>query len=135
MTAYTTDGVQIIEEETSHTEYYECKCGSDEHVLRVSYFVDRSDPNLIEDEIYLSYFLQDKSFWKRLIHGIKYIFGYKSMYGHFGDMILTYKDSRRFKELLDKHVNSGYVRLASDQPSQKTIHTLPKEARESNDER
>ena len=82
-------------------EYFSCLCHSDEHTIRFTYFEDQFDD--IEDaEIYLSVFLNEYSFFKRLWLGIKYIFGYKCRYGHFGCWSLKPNDAKRLKELIEK---------------------------------
>jgi len=59
------------------TRYVECRCGSDEHVLRYTLSVDEDD-----QEIYTSVFLNHwKPWYKRWWHVIKYAFGYKCKYG------------------------------------------------------
>lgn len=68
-------------------KYIQCSCYADEHTLK--FIVD-------EDIIYVTHFLNNFSFFKRLWFGIKYIFGYKCRYGHFDETIL---DRKRIKEL------------------------------------
>lgn len=62
-----------------------CDCGSTEHQLIVSYFPDDFD----EDFTYVSVHLTHKSFWKRLISGVKYILGRQSKYGAFEEILMT----------------------------------------------
>jgi len=72
------------------TYFFECICGSDEHTLR--FILDKED-----HEIYTSIFLgtEHLSWFKRLWTGIKYIFGYKCKYGHFGNWILKEEDIKK----------------------------------------
>lgn len=90
-------------------DYFECKCTDDEHRLVFTL----ADWNLDDDgkattnyqhdvELYLSVFLSPGSFWQRLSNGIKYILGYKSRYGHFGNWSLDQKDTDRLVMLLQK---------------------------------
>lgn len=95
-----------------NVEYFECICNSDEHRLVFNLFDWNVDNNgkivekyITEDnvELYLSVFLSNDGFWNRLWKGIKYIFGYKSKYGHFGNWNLNPKDIDRLIEYLNKY--------------------------------
>ncbi len=78
------------------TEFFECKCYSDEHTLKFIYDEERN-------EIYTSIFLnQYRNIFKRINVAIKYIFGYKCKYGHWDVWILINDDSKRLIELLKK---------------------------------
>jgi hypothetical protein len=60
-----------------------CSCHSTEHqivLLESEYETDRY--------IYVHIHLNKRSFWQRLVYGIKYIFGYQCKYGAFDEMIL-----------------------------------------------
>jgi hypothetical protein len=57
-------------------EFLVCQCFSPEHTLQFMY--DEDDKTLYS-EIHLS---QYRSFFKRVLVAIKYIFGYKCQYGH-----------------------------------------------------
>lgn len=120
MTAYSSNGKQIIEDNSGiHHEYYECKCCSGEHVVRMTYFTEDEDAmGMIEDGVYLSVYLPDQSFWRRLIDGVKYIFGHKSVYGHFDEVELTLRDSKRFRDLLNRYIDSGHSVLKEDIPNE-----------------
>lgn len=75
-------------------EYVECACGCGEHLLR---FTWESDPNW--PEVFVDVRLDHNySFFKRLWAGIKYIFGHKSRYGQFDEVIL---DNEQVKQLRD----------------------------------
>jgi hypothetical protein len=54
-----------------------CSCSNPEHQLCFSLYEDNN-------EAFLHFFLSDMEWYKRILTGIKYIFGYKSKYGHFG---------------------------------------------------
>lgn len=82
------------------TEYFECACFSDEHVLK--FICDEED-----NELYCSIFLnQYRSIFKRVWIAIKYIFNYKCKYGHWDNWIFRQEDSERLKELLEIHFKS-----------------------------
>lgn len=77
-----------------------CRCGSVEHQIIVS-TVDNpyeTDPE-VKDEVYISIHLVNRSFWRRLKYGIKYIFGRKSNYGAW-DSIITSRE--KIKEIANK---------------------------------
>ncbi len=73
------------------THYFECRCGSSEHTLR--FVLDKEDGEL-HTEVYLN---QWRPLWKRVWVGIKYIFNYKSKYGHWDCWILTREDAKRLR--------------------------------------
>lgn len=84
-------------------KYIECECGTVEHTLR---FTHDDSPDW--PEIYVDVHLgQHYGFFKRLWYGIKYIFGFKSVYGHFDESVLgeeKVKELRDFcNEWLEKH--------------------------------
>ena len=78
--------------------YFDCACYDSEHTIR---FVFDDDGDIAE--LYLDVFLADQPWYKRLWLGIKYIFGYKSRYGHFGNWTLAEHDAERLQDLLDRY--------------------------------
>jgi len=71
-----------------------CKCHSLEHQAIFWYDED-------EKELYVNIHLQDyKSFFKRLLHGIKYIFGHKSIYGDWDGFLFKENDMKELKRFL-----------------------------------
>lgn len=61
-----------------------CSCGDIEHQLVFSYF-----PDDVDKLVYVSVYLNpDQGIFKRIWSAIKYIFGYRSKYGHFDEFIL-----------------------------------------------
>lgn len=71
-----------------------CECQSAEHQMVVSYENDENHPM-----VYLHIHLTKRPFWKRLIYGIKYIFGKQSKYGAFDEMILNPEDAPKFEKI------------------------------------
>lgn len=62
-----------------------CECNSLEHQMIFIWFEDDD-----HKEVYLQvHLVNHDSFLKRLWTGIKYIFGYKSQYGAFDEIILS----------------------------------------------
>lgn len=72
-----------------------CECSSCEHQMIVRW--DGSD-----NEVYVEVHLADsKGFWKRMWHGLKYIFGHKSRYGAFDEIILRKEDVKSIQKIVD----------------------------------
>lgn len=61
-----------------------CNCGNAEHQLIFRAFDGDDDP-----WVYVTIHLRKFPFWKRLVNGVKYIFGHRSKYGDFDEIILT----------------------------------------------
>lgn len=60
-----------------------CECASSEHQMIMRYFEDD-----LESTVYVDVHLVKKSFWERVKYAIKYIFGYKSKYGAWDEILL-----------------------------------------------
>ena len=80
----------IVPCDDSINELFICQCNNIEHQLIFSYFSD--DENR---EVYVSVHLSPDSFWKRIWNSIKYIFGYRCMFGHFDEFIFKKQNVRR----------------------------------------
>jgi hypothetical protein len=113
-------------------DYFECICDGDDHFLRISYFVDvdTSISKDINDELYVSVQLPSRSlfgyidfinqpnvskwkFWKRFSYepgriwiALKYLFGYKCIYGHWQSTTLTREEASRLCVLLTNYINT-----------------------------
>lgn len=81
-------------------QYFSCACSAMEHTVRLTYY---------DDDFFLEIFLDNGTFWNRLVNGIKYIFGFKSKYGHFGSWLLRREDVGRLKEMLEKYLEDSEV--------------------------
>lgn len=66
----------IVPCDDSVNELFICQCNNVEHQLIFSYFSNDEDRDV-------SVHLSPDSFWKRIWNSIKYIFGYRCMFGHF----------------------------------------------------
>lgn len=73
-----------------------CECSSTDHQMIFLPFED--DHN---KEVFVHVHLPTQSFRKRLVRGLKYIFGYKSRYGEFDEIILTDKHVPQFEDLIN----------------------------------
>jgi hypothetical protein len=83
----------------NNKEFFLCDCNSAEHQFILSY-------DSQEKEMYITPYLSSYlSFWKRVVLSIKYIFGYRSKYGHWDCIILNIKETKRLYLLLDSIVD------------------------------
>ena len=71
-----------------------CKCDNVEHQLVFRWFAD-------EEMVYMTTHLYKLPFWKRLWHGIKYIFGYKCRYGDFDEFIFNKNDVEKLEKIVE----------------------------------
>ena len=85
---YTTGQVNPI------IEYMECKCMSPEHLVR--FHLDTVDGDLCLD-FHLDTYLP---WYKRAWRGLKYLFGYKSKYGDFDELLFKEDDLVKLQEIL-----------------------------------
>lgn len=79
------------------TDLIMCACHNPEHQM---IFMRDEDERLV----YVQIHLKKNTFWKRLIYGVKYIFGYQSRYGAFDEIILDNEHEeqlRKTAEFLD----------------------------------
>ena len=74
-------------------ELFICDCGDPEHQFIVSQF-----PN--EEDVYIFIHLDNLTFWQRLKYAVMYIFGKKSRYGAFGEIILNKEEKNRLISVL-----------------------------------
>ena len=82
----------------------DCACSSDEHIILFSKNEDEDGYKCV----YLSYHLQNDYWYKRIWKGIKYIFGFKSKYGDFGEVIIDKDNIDKFKEIV-KFIDNPYT--------------------------
>ena len=61
-----------------------------------SYFSDDEDR-----DVYVSVHLSPDSFWKRIWNSIKYIFGYRCMFGHFDEFVFKKQDAGKLQRVVD----------------------------------
>jgi len=59
---------------------YTCRCGSIQHI-----FVVTAD----DEDVFLEVHLAPLSLWKRVTHAVRYIFGQRSEYGDFEEILLA----------------------------------------------
>ena len=74
-----------------------CQCNSIEHQISFNWIEDKE----LEGEVYMEIHLAKLSFWDRLKHGVKYIFGYRCMYGDFDEVILKKEDVHKIEKIVE----------------------------------
>lgn len=78
------------------TNYLECACSSAEHAVRFTYVKDDFST------IYVETHLTHRGFFTRLWRGLRYIFGYRCIYGEWDETVLEREQVIKLKELCDK---------------------------------
>jgi hypothetical protein len=86
-----------MESQMNGPEYFECKCGSAEHMLRFWFDDDPEFPC-----VYASVFLDEQPWHRRLWLGLQYILGRKCRYGHFAEFILRPEDRDRLVKVIKR---------------------------------
>lgn len=72
-----------------------CKCCNTEHQLIFSYFTD-------EKEVYVSiHLIPEYKIFRRIWNAIKYIFGHRSIYGHFDEFIFKPEDADKLQSIVN----------------------------------
>jgi hypothetical protein len=74
-----------------------CQCGSLEHQFSFVWWEDKD----LDSEVYMECHLTPLPFWQRLKNGIKYIFGHRSVYGDFDDVILRKEDAHKLERIVE----------------------------------
>lgn len=78
------------------TEHIECACHSIEHTIHLIAIGD--------NEVSMNLFLSDVPWYKRVWKAIKYVFGYKCIYGQFDEFIIDKEGANEFISFLSKNV-------------------------------
>ena len=78
----------------SVNELFICQCHNTEHQLIFSYFPD-------SDNVFVSVHLIPNRFLKRIWFAIKYIFGYRSRYGHFDEFVFNKADVNKLQKVVN----------------------------------
>lgn len=79
-------------------EIFICECHSLEHMIHLYY----EKPY---DSYYLNIHLVPLSFFRRLWHGIKYIFGHRCMFGDFDEFLFKKEDIKKIIDIYKKQLN------------------------------
>jgi hypothetical protein len=87
---------------TSNDHLLRCSCYDPEHIAILTYF----EPKENGDFLYLSIHLCDyQNIFQRIWAGLKYIFGYKSKYGEYDELVLSDEAARSLIEYLTKFID------------------------------
>jgi len=80
-------------------EVFICECSSSEHqlVLQYIYGNDECDSDMLQFQMHLK---PTYGFWKRAWSAIRYIFGYRSRFGHWDDFLVDPKNCDKIIEYL-----------------------------------
>jgi len=78
-------------------ELFICACYSLEHQMILSYFDD-------EPDVYMSVHLCRLPFFKRLWAAICYVFGKRSAFGAFEEIVLREEDVKRLNDVLSQRI-------------------------------
>lgn len=85
-----------------------CICENDEHQLIFRYFINSAEDN---ETLYCTFHLKPESnFFKRMLIAIKYIFGYRSKYGEFDEVLLDSDKVEELKNILSSFQNNNNIK-------------------------
>jgi hypothetical protein len=85
--------------DNEHRYWLTCDCHDLEHQAVFAWFEDDDDPFLS-----LSVHLAKKPLWARIKIAIKYILGYQSPYGAFGEILVNTKDAADLRDFIGEFV-------------------------------
>lgn len=73
-------------------DYIDCQCQSADHVIRftIDEYPDEKPELYIEVQLH-----QHRSFWKRLVLAVKYVFGQSAKYGYWDCTTLDYDSAQK----------------------------------------
>lgn len=75
-----------------------CDCGSDEHQMIIHHDTE-------ENSVFVHFHLSKRPFWRRVVAGFRYIFGYECKYGHWDEIVLNAEHADEFQNLVETLVN------------------------------
>ncbi len=79
-----------------------CNCTSEQHQIIIR------NSNADDDFVYCTIFLNEYSFFKRLKHGIRYILGHKSKYGHFEEFLFDKSHIKSLEKVIEALKSKSY---------------------------
>lgn len=84
--------------------YIHCGCFSMTHDIRVSFWKEEiyrdEDANHSGDTFYIHYYLPTGKWYKRIWLALKYVFGFRSEFGEFGETIMHRGEASRLAAFL-----------------------------------
>lgn len=93
------------------TYYFECQCNDESDRLVYNLWEDtEGEPTLM-----VHVFLGSGPWYRRIWKGLKYIFGYKCRYGHFGEHIFKPEDMWQMRTMMNKY-SLAYERATGKRP-------------------
>ena len=91
------------------TYVFLCECNSPEHSIVFQYWENEQ-----WNEVYMSVHLRPTTLGRRIINAIKYIFGHRSKYGEFDEVILKPTDYAKMQKIAD-YLRKCYERQKKDE--------------------
>lgn len=96
---------RIAQLEGYQEKYISCSCMLPSHQLRFYYFVSHhKDIEQLEELNIAVYLNTNKSFFARLWHGIKYIFGFGKPSPAFDDVLIWPEKAKELREFIDEYL-------------------------------
>lgn len=78
-----------------HSDLLVCKCGDISHQCHIGYNND-------DGEVYLSvHLVREPNFFKRVAVALRYIFGARSIYGDFDEIVLSPLDADKLQSVVN----------------------------------
>ena len=90
------EAIQAVET-TERRETLICQCNSEEHQFSFVWFEDEQG----QGEVFMEIHLTPNTFLGRLKNAIKYIFGHRSVYGDFDEVILKKEDVHKLEKVVE----------------------------------
>lgn len=77
-------------------EMLTCKCGDPSHQMVIGYYLDEFE------EVYLSvHLVREHNLFKRFWIALKYVFGRRSIYGDFDEIVLSPLDAPKLQKVVN----------------------------------
>ena len=84
----------------NNQELFICECGSHEHQMFVWYDEE------FDEIMFYPHLTTHRNFFQRLWYGIKYIFGYKSMYGAWDELLMEKDNAIKLRDFINERYGS-----------------------------
>ena len=91
------------------TDVFLCECNSPEHIMVFQYWESEHGC----EEVYMTVHLRPTTLKRRIANAIKYIFGHRSKYGEFDEVILKPTDWEKMQKIAD-YLKSCYEKQVKD---------------------
>jgi hypothetical protein len=87
----------VIDTDSPEREVVTCACTSPEHIILLTGYPEYHT-------VYCNIHLNKLPFFKRVIHAIKYIFGYRCRYGDFEEFLITENNKDKIINFINKYI-------------------------------